>query len=771
MRQSKRFPTNAVALLLCFSWTSVAYAEQPATPYTQYLRDNAGNVTQAITVDGYQRRQTQFVYDNLGRPAKMQGPDAASAFDVEPFDQPMVPTTLFQYDAGGKTTQVMDPNGVATTFTYDVRGNTTVQQSADSGTAKATYDAVGNQITRTDARGRTTTYTYDALNRLTKAAYATGAASEFEYDGGANSSSKSDIGHLTRITDESGSTRFQYDGFGNLLQKVQASTANGVTVTQTVAYAYGTSGNANGKRISQTYPSGNVIGYSYDNGGRIAGLTLTTSAGSRALLSNIGYYYPLGKPSVWTWGNGTTYARTFDQMGRLVWFPLGAAGGSGATPNGLRRELHYDGASRVTAYSHTNAKDGSVDGDATEANQSFGHNNQDRLIGYIPGRGASQSYTYDGNGNRYGQTIGSSSYTQTIGSMSNRQTASTGPTVAKNTFDAAGNLTGDGTATYSYSDRGRLASVTKAGTTTNYLYNGLEQRIVKQGSGVSTGATRYVYDDAGHLIGEYDQAGTSIQETVYLGDLPVVTIKNGAVYYVYVDQIDTPRVITDTNNLMVWRWDRGDPYGASLPDENPSGLGVFAYNLRFPGQVYDQEAGKHHNGNRDYDPVTGRYIQADPIGLAGGGNRYAYVNGSPLSATDPLGLVPNPAEAACALGPNPVCVGGVVVDIGSWIIGGLGAGAVAAAVSTPGSTQQSQARQDEYDAYKNRCNEKPPEGLDACELAEWKLKRNKECRSMRQAWDDKWLPGRHANDIANLDRGIQKLEEWIKQNCKKGCKK
>ncbi|MEF9407006.1 type IV secretion protein Rhs, partial [Ralstonia solanacearum species complex bacterium KE055] len=101
--------------------------------------------------------------------------------------------------------------------------------------------------------------------------------------------------------------------------------------------------------------------------------------------------------------------------------------------------------------------------------------------------------------------------------------------------------------------------------------NGLEQRVVKSGTNVPTGATRYVYDEAGHLIGEYDQSGNAIQETVYLGDTPIATVKNGTPYYIYADQIDTPRVITDTNNLMVWRWDQTDPFGATLPDENPTG--------------------------------------------------------------------------------------------------------------------------------------------------------------------------------------------------------
>ncbi|MCA3025668.1 MAG: hypothetical protein ING73_15685 [Rhodocyclaceae bacterium] len=113
------------------------------------------------------------------------------------------------------------------------------------------------------------------------------------------------------------------------------------------------------------------------------------------------------------------------------------------------------------------------------------------------------------------------------------------------------------------------------------------------------------------------------------------------IYYIHADHLGTPRTITNSvGNGKVWEWKNDDPFGSNAPDENPSGIaGLFKYNLRLPGQYYDQETGTYYNYFRDYDPATGRYVQSDPIGLAGGVNTYGYVGGSPLNSIDPYGLV------------------------------------------------------------------------------------------------------------------------------------
>jgi RHS repeat-associated protein len=64
-----------------------------------------------------------------------------------------------------------------------------------------------------------------------------------------------------------------------------------------------------------------------------------------------------------------------------------------------------------------------------------------------------------------------------------------------------------------------------------------------------------------------------------------------------------------------------------------------AYNLRFPGQYYQAETGLNQNVQRDFDPLTGKYIESDPMGLKSGLNTYAYSYSRPTQFIDPTGLI------------------------------------------------------------------------------------------------------------------------------------
>lgn len=135
-------------------------------------------------------------------------------------------------------------------------------------------------------------------------------------------------------------------------------------------------------------------------------------------------------------------------------------------------------------------------------------------------------------------------------------------------------------------------------------------------------------------------ADTAPRQMTFQPAAPTTTI-----YYIHPDQLGTPRAITRaSDNQVVWRWDNTEAFGNSPPNESPSGLGSFTYNLRFPGQYYDAETGTHYNYFRDYDPSIGRYVESDPIGRLGGLNTYGYVRATPLTSRDVFGLRDAPGD-------------------------------------------------------------------------------------------------------------------------------
>jgi uncharacterized protein RhaS with RHS repeats len=86
-------------------------------------------------------------------------------------------------------------------------------------------------------------------------------------------------------------------------------------------------------------------------------------------------------------------------------------------------------------------------------------------------------------------------------------------------YDGNGNFTGTtATATNSYDGLNRLVRYVKGSKSASDAYNALGQRVQKNVNGSNT---LFVYDPAGHLIGEYDGSGQAIEETIWLGDLPV----------------------------------------------------------------------------------------------------------------------------------------------------------------------------------------------------------------------------------------------------------
>ena len=346
----------------------------------------------------------------------------------------------------------------------------------------------------------------------------------------------------------------------------------------------------------------------------------------------------------WNWQMGTgtqAHDRVYDAYGRLVRYRMGP----------YVRDLGYDAANRITSYTHYAAVSAAS---VPALDQSFGYDELGRLTSVVTST-ASWSIGYDANGNRTGVSLNGTASTYTTASTSNRLTSTTNPARSFG-YDSAGNTTSDSyTATYSLA--GRLATLLKAGVTTTYAVDGFGRRVRKFSSSGASSTVLFVYDSQGHLLGEYNNAGTALREYVWLGDTPLaVFTPNGtnppSVFYIHTDHLNTPRVVLNTSAQQRWSW-LAEPFGTTAPNTNPASLGAFAFNLRHPGQYADSESGLFYNYFRDYDASIGRYAQSDPIGLAGGIDPYVYVENQPTMRRDPDGLQPIPIPLPPIL-PPPV---------------------------------------------------------------------------------------------------------------------
>jgi RHS repeat-associated protein len=556
-------------------------AANTAAVTTTYGYDGNGNRT---SVAAPLSRNTTNQYDALNRLSQITDANAG--------------VTQLAYDGRDSLAGVTDPRTLSTSYANDGFGDVTQLVSPDTGTSQGTYDSGGNLKTTTDARGAVATYSYDALNRVSQVAY-TDQTITFSYDTGTNG-----VGRLTGAADANHSLSWTYDTLGRVTGKGQTIG----TVTQSVGYGF-----SNGDLVSLVTPSGQAVTYGYTNHS-----ITSVSVNGTTILSGV-TYDPFGPVNAWTWGNGTTVSRAFDQDGNPSQFITA----------GVTNGYTIDNASRITGIS---------DSGLTSNSRTFGYDLLDR-VNSGTSSAITEGYTYDANSNRLTKT-GTVPSAETIATSSNQLNSTTGSIARTYSYDAAGNTTSYASNTYTFNQRGRMSEALVGTNETDYTYNAVGQLIRKSGAG---GTTLLMYDEAGHILGEYTASGALIQETIWMGDTPVVTLQpNGSsisIYYVHTDHLGTPRKITrPSDNGLMWRWDP-DTFGSLPPNTNPSGLGTFTYNLRFPGQYSLNESGLYYNYFRTYDPQMGRYLESDPIGLGGGSpSTYAFAGANPISRSDPEGL-------------------------------------------------------------------------------------------------------------------------------------
>lgn len=171
-------------------------------------------------------------------------------------------------------------------------------------------------------------------------------------------------------------------------------------------------------------------------------------------------------------------------------------------------------------------------------------------------------------------------------------------------------------------------------------------------------------------------------------------------------------------------------------------------NLRFPGQWFQSETGLHQNWMRDYDPTTGRYMQADPLGLIDGASVYGYARGNPGRYVDPTGeqgiTIPLPRGPMVIPRIGPLGP----LDLPPLIMPRDDGSAASDYVDHPIAREQ-------HRKYKQYCGHPPPPSGSLCTDLINRANFLFQCAKMREDWDNEWMPGRHKKAISELRQGAQ----------------
>ena len=532
-----------------------------------------------LTLTDALNRTTAYTYDGMG--------NLVSVTD------PLNHTTLYTYEtAHNRLTGVTNANGHTTTYAYDEHGNLLAETDPLGHVTSYLYDAQGNLINRTDANGHATTSQYNAYGQPVTVTASSGEVVTYTYD---------PVGNVTGMANAEVSVAYGYD----VLNRVKS--ANVLSYGKAIHYNY----NPIGDRSSMADPDGTLTNYLYDSAGRL--VSLTNPAGQTTTFA----YDALGRLSRKNYANGAYALYAYDPAGRSV--SLVNKKSTGEIISGYSYE--YDAAGNRT--------------EMTEAGggvTTYVYDALSQLVRVDYPDGTFQAYTYDPAGNRLAMTdtTGTTHYV----------------------YDAADRLLSVGPVSYGWADNGNLITRTEGSSVTTYDYD-FENRLASiafsdgstngfayypNGKRLSTiarsGAESFYFYDGLNLLAETNDGGPTTARYTSAGlDGWLSEDRGSSSYYYLSDALRSVTGLTDAGQAMAASV-RYDAFG-----QIKARTGAVVPAFGFTGREYDQESGLYFFRARYYDPAAGRFISADPIGLAGGTNLYVYVQNNPINVIDPLGLM------------------------------------------------------------------------------------------------------------------------------------
>jgi RHS repeat-associated protein len=550
---------------------------------------------------------TENGYDNLDRPVAVTDPagrvwtktyDALGALTAA--TDPRGRQTAYAYDAVGRLTATVHPSGRTEGNGYDALGRLTSFTNAEGRVYRMAYDAqgrllaatnaageqvvrnlydlAGNLTNRTDGAGNTIRYTYDALNRLVARDAFNHETHEkhetFTYDA---------VGNLLTASNETARLAFSYDAMNRLVSS-ETRVAGQVFG---VSYAY----DLGGLCTNVVYPGGGAVRYGYDADGRV---THVTDWAGRAWTFTRD---PAGRLTALSCPNGVTGAWTHDANHAVASWSWSAGGPPFAGRIITRDEAGIKTKEQVTAGLFPNPQN------PRRAINTF--DAADRLVSSTVAQGTNtyaETYLYDLNG-----------------ALTNKQSAI-------------------GNERYEYDCAGRLSGLQLLNPNSSILlaYDAIGNRLTTYSASVTRIWITDHADPRKRPLIEADAGGMPVRYYIWGGGLLLAVVEaDGTMRYCHSDEQGSIVALTDSNGDVTDQFCYG-PYGT---DWGRTGTNSIPFRWLGSHGVFNVGGSALHlTRYRAYDASLCRFLSADPLGLGGGPNLYAYCRGSPLAYIDPLGL-------------------------------------------------------------------------------------------------------------------------------------
>lgn len=614
---TKLFGTaNAVSTIYTYEpvFNQVKSVINPESHVTTLTYDALGNVTR---VQDHLGNKVDMAYDTVGRTVTSKSYNGATALtttygydgpDLVSVTDPLSRKTEYFPDALGRIVTVKDALSRFTRTDYDLLDRVLKVTDPQGKFESFSYDGNGNQKSFTDAKGQVTNFTYDSRDRLVTKQDALLRTESYAYDVSNN---------LIFATDRKNQvTGHVYDALGRRIQVGYGATSTTApTFTSTITYTYDAA-----SRLTQAVDSINGdITRSYDD--RFDKVSRETTP-----QGTLDYtYYADGQRQSMTPSGGSTVTYTYDAANRLT--QIAQAAGLTATqpataqsvgmvydtanrptkvtlPNGMTMDYGYDNASQLTAITYKKA-DTTVQGNLT--------------------------YTYNAQGQRIstGGTFARTGLPTAVASTAhNANNQLTTKDAVAHTYDNNGNLTNDGSRTYTWNVRNQLVGISGADTAT-FTYDAFGRRRSATVNGVSTST---LYDGWNPI--QLQSGGVAVENRLYgLGLDSVYNRTRGGVTESFLsDALGSTLELRNAAQIQTVQYTY-DPYGGTAASVASSNT------IKYTGREQDA-SDLYYYRNRYFKPSTGRFVSEDPIGLAGGSNLYTYVSGNPVNYNDPLGLHP-----------------------------------------------------------------------------------------------------------------------------------